>query len=841
MAWYDYFGNQILFTTWSSNKIFGSVGAILNGTNGSDDLVPNGSTTIVGGDGDDTYEFIENGITIIEQPGGGIDTVWITHNYILAENLENLGVWNADTAIGNSKTNFIKGSNAGQTIDGAGGDDVLYGAGGSDVFQFSENSGYDVIADFDNAPTTGDLVRLTGYTQFTSFAQIQAAMRQSANNVVLQLDADNAVKFLNKQVSHFTEENFQLGLDISNFSLVFEDEFDTLSLWNGESGAASSGTWRTDYGWGETRDSLESRQLANEEQIFVDANMLGAGSTPINYSPFTLGDDSTVTITAAPTPEELKTALYDQPYVSGLLSSRESFSQTYGYFEARVDIPSGSGLWPLFWLARDDGTWPPEIDILENLGGPTSAFTVHSGTRDNPVKEAATVWDLDIAEGFHTWGLLWTPDELAWYLDGVEVFSTPTPAGMHESMYVLIDLAVKDGTPPGLTGDMTIDYVRVYSLEAPVIPTDPEPVDPEPVDPDPVDPDPVDPDPVDPEPVDPEPVDPEPVDPKPVDPDPVDPEPVDPDPVDPEPVDPDPVDPDPVDPDPVDPDPVDPDPEPGSGAHLDYVLPVDVADYTFSADTLNATGNALDNVLTGNSADNAIIALDGDDTLLGLIGNDYLNGGEGNDHIDGGAGADEMRGGRGTDKFYVDDPGDTVLELKSQGNDTVYASVNFTLGDHLENLIYTGTEDWTGTGNDRPNDIFGGDGNDVISTHAHKDDLTGGLGADTLSGGADRDYFHYNSIQDFGDGSTMEVITDFSSADGELIWMRYIDANANTIWDEPFSWIGTTGFSGAAGQLRYEISGGNAIVSGDVDGDSLADFHLQLLGVTALAATDFFL
>ena len=451
-------------TVWSANKIKGSASkTTLYGSNNGDDMVPNGSSVLHGLKGNDIYESITSGISLVELPNEGIDTVYVTSNYVMPENVENLTIWYANNVYGNSLQNLITGSNGDETMDGGAGNDYLRGYGGNDVFQFSANSGYDVIAGFSKPGEGLDIARLAGYSQFTSFAQVRSAMSQVGSDVVLQLDANDAIKFLGKKVSDFTPAEFELGIDRSHLSLTFSDEFNSLSLWNGVSGSGSSGTWRTDYGWGATRDSLDSRQLDSESQIFIDPTMKGAGSKPIGISPFNVGGGA-VTITVEPTPAALKSQLYGQEYISGMLSSRETFAQQYGYFEARIDIPTGSGLWPAFWLIPADGSWPPEIDILENYGSATSTVTAHSGTRAKEVQDGFSIWDPTIAEGYHTWGLEWTAQTLTWYLDDVALYSTATPVGMDKPMYMILDAAVAKGAQLGMTGEMTIDYVRAYQF-----------------------------------------------------------------------------------------------------------------------------------------------------------------------------------------------------------------------------------------------------------------------------------------------------------------------------------------------------------------------------------------
>lgn len=119
---------------------------------------------------------------------------------------------------------------------------------------------------------------------------------------------------------------------------------------------------------------------------------------------------------------------------------------------------------------------------------------------------------------------------------------------------------------------------------------------------------------------------------------------------------------------------------------------------------LSATGNELDNSLTGNN---------------------------GNNLLDGGVGADIMRGLKGNDTYVVDNLGDQVIESANEGIDTVRSSISLVLGDHLENLILTGTAHINATGNSLGNSLTGNDGNNVLDGSSGIDKLAGGKGDDT--------------------------------------------------------------------------------------------------------------
>ena len=100
-------------------------------------------------------------------------------------------------------------------------------------------------------------------------------------------------------------------------------------------------------------------------------------------------------------------------------------------------------------------------------------------------------------------------------------------------------------------------------------------------------------------------------------------------------------------------------------------------------------------------------------TFEHYTGNETLAGTSGNDLMDGGAGKDKMAGGLGDDTYIVDNKGDKVTEFAGQGIDTVQTSLaSYKLPNNVENLIYTGTGSFKGTGNASDNVITGGSGND---------------------------------------------------------------------------------------------------------------------------------
>jgi len=182
-------------------------------------------------------------------------------------------------------------------------------------------------------------------------------------------------------------------------------------------------------------------------------------------------------------------------YPSGMIRSRQTFR--YGYFEARIKMPPGKGMWPAFWLNSDydkNGklSWPPEIDIMEYApnGVEEKPNMVHSNIALSKPNTQGGEWlyrDPDFNEKFHfykaqddmtkdwhVYGMLWdTDDTVTVYLDGKKlwqrkyrwVYKDGNEAG---PAHILINLAIggkwagKGGIDnSAFPASLQVDYVRV--------------------------------------------------------------------------------------------------------------------------------------------------------------------------------------------------------------------------------------------------------------------------------------------------------------------------------------------------------------------------------------------
>jgi len=333
-------------------------------------------------------------------------------------------------------------------------------------------------------------------------------------------------------------------------------------------------------------------------------------------------------------------------------------------------------------------------------------------------------------------------------------------------------------------------------------------------------------------------------------------------------------------------------------ASVTYTLGANVENLVLiDAGAINATGNELDNVLTGNAANNRLNGDAGNDTLIGGAGNDtyvvdaagdvvmeeagqgtdtvkasatytlsanvenlvlfgagaingtgneldnVLTGNEANNTLDGGAGNDTLIGDAGDDTYVVDAAGDVVMEEAGQGTDTVMASVTYTLGANVENLMLVGAEAINGTGNGLNNELTGNGANNILEGGTGNDTLDGGAGNDTMIGGADNDIYVV--------GQPGDVVTELDNQGTDTVMSSASNytLSANV---ENLVLIGAGNINGFGNALDNVLTGngaknnlvgnaGNDTLYGGADNDSLVGDAPTAAGVpdNSLVGDDF--
>ena len=293
------------------------------------------------------------------------------------------------------------------------------------------------------------------------------------------------------------------------YELSFSDEFNNNTL--------DPGKWNTQLRWdGEFNgERYEYRVINGEDQFYVNIfsdDQEHLTSVVPSFNPFEL-DGSRLAIRAQRNPLKttnnnagygnLRDMVAQQTFLSGAISTYDKFVQKYGYFEARIKIPSQTGTFPAFWLhhqrRQSENTRRSEIDIMENLGhAPWYIYNtfhyfnnVSSGYSGDPVPvkpqpDGQIYTGIDYSENYHVYAVKWEPDYIAWYIDDQKVSELRNENVNHEELYLILNLAMGGNwtnfpeNSGGLGRDynsffpnqddlntfsnpaLEIDYVRVY-------------------------------------------------------------------------------------------------------------------------------------------------------------------------------------------------------------------------------------------------------------------------------------------------------------------------------------------------------------------------------------------
>lgn len=244
-----------------------------------------------------------------------------------------------------------------------------------------------------------------------------------------------------------------------------------------------------------------------------------------------------------------------------------------------------------------------------------------------------------------------------------------------------------------------------------------------------------------------------------------------------------------------------------------------------------------DDTLSGGKYSDVLAGFDGNDILKGRAGHDSLYGYDGNDTIIGGEGTDWIHGGEGIDTAsYVYASAGVTASLAAPSSNT-----NEAAGDRynsIENLTGSGFSDVL-TGNLLNNTLSGQAGNDTLMGGAGDDKLYGGEGADQLLGGAGADRFIFKAPTE--SRNAFDTILDFLPGEGDRIDLSAIDANTAIAGNQAFTFLKTSGFTGAAGELRYYKGTSDTYIYGDVNGDMITDIKIRLDGAVALTKDYFIL
>ncbi len=243
-------------------------------------------------------------------------------------------------------------------------------------------------------------------------------------------------------------------LNLTGFTLTFDDEFQTLDL--SDSFKNDGAKWYT-----------HNQQCCMQSTDGSGTYMYGL-TDPVN--PYSIVPGGGL---------DIRLQKINNNWSSGVMTSVDNagvgFSQQYGYFEMSARFPSGLDTWPAFWMfntaSKASNAPQGEIDIVEYIANPSFINTIRTTLHDYSGNTVIPyTWNQvpNPSDGnLHTYGLLWTAETMTFYFDGSVYFACPTPAIMQQPYYILVDLGLGSGYPTNTTpavNDMIVQHVRAYAL-----------------------------------------------------------------------------------------------------------------------------------------------------------------------------------------------------------------------------------------------------------------------------------------------------------------------------------------------------------------------------------------
>jgi Ca2+-binding RTX toxin-like protein len=219
-----------------------------------------------------------------------------------------------------------------------------------------------------------------------------------------------------------------------NWKLTFGDEFNGTSI--------NTGVWGTNW---LGKPGAITKPVATQELGAYDPAMVSVSNGLLHLK-------------TQVSPVTVNGINYD--YRGGIVQTANSFSQTFGYFEARINLAGHNGKidnWPAFWLAGKN--WPTngELDVMEGLAG-DAAYHFHSPS-GGPGSNVAGDYT-----GWHVFGALWEPGKVSFYYDN-HLVGAITSGITNAPQYIILNLGIGKESLKYAPSEMQVDWVHAYSSD----------------------------------------------------------------------------------------------------------------------------------------------------------------------------------------------------------------------------------------------------------------------------------------------------------------------------------------------------------------------------------------
>lgn len=159
------------------------------------------------------------------------------------------------------------------------------------------------------------------------------------------------------------------------------------------------------------------------------------------------------------------------------VGTQGKFMPQYGYFECKAKLQNSPGVWGAFWLqspqlagGTDPKIYGAEVDIMEffkKLGTDIVSHNVHWGPygAGQQTTRGMQSYLKGVSSGFHTFGLLWTPETYSFYIDGLKFYEVSAGVSQIPEYLILsmeIPSVLAEISKTVFPDVFSVDYVKVY-------------------------------------------------------------------------------------------------------------------------------------------------------------------------------------------------------------------------------------------------------------------------------------------------------------------------------------------------------------------------------------------
>jgi hypothetical protein len=144
-------------------------------------------------------------------------------------------------------------------------------------------------------------------------------------------------------------------------------------------------------------------------------------------------------------------------YTSGIINTGESFQQKNGLIKAKLKVSGSSDVSHAFWLGADGKL--PHINVFY-YNGKNIVVSNYSGNNTNVSVTKQEISGLKPTE-YYIYSLEWTPTELVWKINNIEVFRT-TNSVPNQQLFPVFNSFISEQQKGG-AGALEVDWIKIYT------------------------------------------------------------------------------------------------------------------------------------------------------------------------------------------------------------------------------------------------------------------------------------------------------------------------------------------------------------------------------------------